>query len=652
MPQEEHKKTERRRYLRLDTVFPVSFRLISLDGNDYLSGEWLQGFTKDVSKGGICLMVNNLKADYLKLLENRQVRLSLEIEMPILKKPARAEARITWIREDADISNRYIIGLQYDKVNHLHNRRIMRYAWTKKLFVPAISALIVLLLLGIGINSYFNLKLIRGNKALIVQLVKITQESHAAKQHIQKISRDKEELRLKIEALQLNIKNAEEEKSRLLAEAELSKAKVGQRLQDLDVLTARLAKEKDALQERLIGLQQKETVISEDILRIDRRKSALERENFDRMYHWLKVHQNPKSGLVASFEGDNEIEKWAFIYDQSLAAQSYTFFSDFERAEKILDFFKNKAKRQGNFFFNAYYADDGQPAEYTVHIGPNLWVGIAILQYTAKTQDFGYLGLAEQIAEAVINLQNEDHDGGIRGGPGLSWYSTEHNLDAYAFFNMLYRLTGKKLYLQAQDKAFSWLLENTYAKEELPVRRGKGDSTIATDTYAWSIAAIGPEKLEEAGLKPDRIMEFAEENCAVEVEYLRPEGYTVRIKGFDFARQRHLARGGVVSSEWTAQMVIAFKIMSAFYSKKNIPDQSRAYAMKADEYLSELSKMIISSASPSGQGEGCLPYATNDYVDTGHGWMTPKGRSTGSVAGTAYTIFAYYNYNPLEVKER
>ena len=68
MPQEEHKKTERRRYLRLDTVFPVSFRLISLDGNDYLSGEWLQGFTKDVSKGGICLMVNNLKADYLKLL--------------------------------------------------------------------------------------------------------------------------------------------------------------------------------------------------------------------------------------------------------------------------------------------------------------------------------------------------------------------------------------------------------------------------------------------------------------------------------------------------------------------------------------------------------------------------------------------------------
>jgi len=69
-----------------------------------------------------------------------------------------------------------------------------------------------------------------------------------------------------------------------------------------------------------------------------------------------------------------------------------------------------------------------------------------------------------------------------------------------------------------------------------------------------------------------------------------------------------------------------------------------------DEYLVQLGNMIISSPSPSGQGEGCLPYATQDVVDTGHGWITPKGKSTGSVAGTTWTLFAYYNYNPLELK--
>jgi hypothetical protein len=68
-------------------------------------------------------------------------------------------------------------------------------------------------------------------------------------------------------------------------------------------------------------------------------------------------------------------------------------------------------------------------------------------------------------------------------------------------------------------------------------------------------------------------------------------------------------------------------------------------------YLSELGNMIISSPSASGQGQGCLPYATQDQVDTGHGWLTPKGSHTGSVSGTAYTLFAYYGFNPLELKE-
>ena len=97
-------------------------------------------------------------------------------------------------------------------------------------------------------------------------------------------------------------------------------------------------------------------------------------------------------------------------------------------------------------------------------------------------------------------------------------------------------------------------------------------------------------------------------------------------------------------------MVVAFKIISDFYYKKEMTAKSRAYALKADEYLSELSNMIISSSSSSGQGEGCLPYATQDDVDTGHGWRVARGTKTGSTAGTVYTIFARHNYNPMILK--
>ena len=391
--------------------------------------------------------------------------------------------------------------------------------------------------------------------------------------------------------------------------------------------------------------------IAKELIQLDQKKVVLEKANFDKMYQWLTIHQNNRTGLVMSFEGDKDIANWAFTYDQALLVQVYTQFSDFIRANKILNFFAKDAVRENGWFLNAYYVNDGAPAEFVMHSGPNIWLGLAIMQYTQKTRDQSYLGLAESIAQTIINLQNEDSDGGIRGGPAVEWYSTEHNLDAYAFFNMLAKVTGEEMYLQAAQKSINWLAGHTYDRQDLPVKRGKGDSTIATDTYAWPIAAIGPQKLQELGLNPDKIMEFVEENCSVEVNFIRPDAQSVKIKGFDFAPQRHTARGGVVSSEWTAQMVVSYKIMQDFYAKSGDLIKADSYGKKAEMYLGQLGNMIISSSSPSGQGEGCLPYATQDHVDTGHGWMTPKGSHTGSVSGTVYTLFAYYGFNPLELKE-
>jgi len=643
MPQKAHLEQQRRKYIRLDSVFPVQFRILSLDGKRFLS-DWLQGFTSDIGKGGICLSVNNLNQELAQILKNQQAKLSLEIEMPVTRNPIGALAKVIWVEDTAAEANRYLIGLSYEEIDRCQNNRIVRYAWTKKVFAPFALLLIVLLALGFALGSVVNLKLIQGNKALVEQLVKVLQESSIAKQKIKEIAKDRQDLQVKIQALQLRIQTIEEEKEK---KENIDSSEIKQ----LNSLIDKLSQEKGSLQEELIAIQLRENVVTEDLLRLDKRKATLEKANLDKMYKWLKVHQNQRTGLVMSFEGDNDIAGWAFTYDQSLAIQAYTNYSDLERARKLLDFFQKKAKRIDGRFLNAYYVSDGSPAEYVVHSGPNIWLGIAALQYTKKTQDFSYFNLAEGIAEATIYLQNQDPEGGIRGGPNLEWYATEHNLDAYSFFNMLYKMTKKQRYAQARDKVLSWLVNHTYDKIDIPIKRGKGDSTIATDTYAWSIASIGPEKLEELGMNPDRIIEFAEENCSVEVSYARPEGKSVKIKGFDFAPQKHLARGGVVSSEWTAQMVLAFKIMADFYYNKGIITKARAYELKADTYLAELGNMIISSPSPSGQGETCLPYATQDYVDTGHGWMTPKGNRTGSVAGTAYTIFAYYKYNPLELKE-
>jgi len=643
-------KAERRKYLRLDTVFPVAFRLLGLGNAEYLS-DWLQGFTNNVGKGGICLEIFNLNNELALILQNKSAKLELKLELPLAKRAISAIATVAWVKQIDLREKRYLIGLSYEQIDRRQNNWFVRYAWMKKVLFPTAVTLVIIFALLIAVNSYVSMKLIKGNKALVDQLINIVQESSIAKQKVKRINKEKEDLELKIDALQIQMQATSEEKALMGENIKDEKAKDSKKINALNFLAERLSKERGLLQEQLIALQQKESVITQDLLHMDKKKVVLEKANLDNMYKWLKIHQNLRTGLVASFEGDKDISGWAFTYDQSLLVIVYSYFSDFLRAKKILDFFAQSAQTKDGMYLNAYYVNDGSAAEYTVHSGPNIWLGLAVMQYTKKSKDTTYLDLAKEIAGQIMTLQAADPEGGIKGGPSTKWFSTEHNLDAYAFFDMLYKYTGSTQYLSARDKVMNWIVENTYSKSDIPIKRGKGDGTIATDTYAWSIAAVGPEKLLGLGMNPDRILEFAEQNCSVEADFSRPEGKSIKIKGFDFAPERNTARGGVVSSEWTAQMVLAYKIMSEFYYKKEMIAKARAYAFKADDYLSSLSNMIISSPSASGQGESCLPYATQDFVDTGHGWMTPKGANTGSVSGTAYTIFAYCGFNPLELRD-
>ncbi|MFA6357484.1 MAG: PilZ domain-containing protein [Candidatus Omnitrophota bacterium] len=647
------KPADNRRYLRLDTVFPVQFRLETPDDKVLLS-TWLQGFTNNVSCGGICLFINNPDPQLLKLLHEKKFKLSLEIDIPISRKPIPALASIVWVRDVLGDTRKYLIGLNYDQISKKQNSKLMRYAWLKKLLVPTALSLVVILALILGVNSYSNFKLTQGNKLLVEKLAVVLRDSSLAKKKIEEVIAERQDFQSKLKILEKNIKSTESQKTQI--ESQKTQVEIGSLVQvnqinQLNGLIAGLLKEKSALEQKLNTVVASENIAVKELTQLNEKKVVLEKVNFDKMYQWLKIHQNKSTGLAMSFEGDKEIANWSFTYDLALLVQAYTWFGDADRAKRILDFFAHDAKRENGWFLNAYYVNDGGPAEFIMHSGPNIWMGLAVMQYTQKTQDRSYLGLAESIADTIIKIQNEDPGGGIRGGPQVEWYATEHNLDAYAFFNMLAKVTGKKIYYQAAQKTLNWIVDNTYNQKDLPIKRGKGDSTIATDTYAWSVAAIGPQKLKDLGMDPDRILEFVEENCSVEANFIRPNNQSVKIKGFDFAPQAHTARGGVVSSEWTGQMIVSYKIMEDFYAKKGDIAKANSYKKKAEMYLSELGNMVISSSSPSGQGQGCLPYATQQHVDTGHGWMTPSGSHTGSVSGTAYTLFAYYGLNPLELKE-
>lgn len=646
----EYHGKERRRYIRLQSVFPVEFRFISSDGKKELSGP-IQGFTSDVSEGGILLRVNSLSPQCSEMLAKKNPKVRLDIEIPVGAEPVETFSHVAWSKTvKTGKKTQYFIGLSFEKIDAKERKRLVGYAGSLYRAPKLVGALLLALLIALGMNRVDELRLRRENRLLVMELTDIVGRRADLFESMDEAENEKNFLMTRLKLQEENLAVIEQERDRITSrDRELERTR--DTLVNLESLLQTAYKDKAELQGRLDELASREESRLKELAEIETARQRLEEATADNMYRWLKVHQHKRTGLVQSYEGDAELKKSAFTYDQSLVAQVFLINDDIASARLMLDFFENTAETNKGGFTNAYVVNNGYVSEYTVHCGPNIWLGIAFMQYMNKTGTDRYLSAACRIGDWLMEFQEEDPDHGIKGGPEVDWFSTEHNLDAYAFFNMLYEKTDKQEYKEAAGRAVTWVKEHAYTENEGRILRGKGDSTIATDTFAWAIAAVGPKNLLDKGMDPDAIMAFAEANCSVTVDFERPDGKVVKVTGFDFAKHRNIARGGVVSSEWTAQMVVSLKMMSDFYLEHGDPGKAKDYNDKADFYLNELEKMVISSPSRSGQGAGCLPYATLAKADTGHGWRTPGGKDTGSVSGTAYGIFAIRGYNPLELQE-
>ncbi|MFH1622648.1 MAG: PilZ domain-containing protein [Candidatus Omnitrophota bacterium] len=678
-------KEERRKYKRLDTIFPVEFQF--LDKESHPQSDWYHGFSQDVSSAGICLVINNLSDKESLRIQSPHTNLVLQIHSPVSDNSFLAYARVVWIRKIKEIPfSQFIVGISFTRIDKREINRFIKQVIFKKILWRILQFLIIAILFYLAFMLINNFRLNARSLVAIDKYSKLLEQDLTLKQRYESLLVQRERLNqelskkdLDIEILKGSLEKIDNAKDKEIAisEKELSESKkniiqseedalyikeLKDKLEELKNIkeeeTRDLKQEITLLQEQEKDLKNKiseiiakEAELKEEFPPVEIEKEALSKDYAEQLYRWLKTHQNKKSGLIVSFEGDYNLKDISFVYDQALAIISYTLFGDYDRARRDLDFFVHTAKKnKEGGFYNAYYANAGDVSEFVAHAGPNLWLGIAILQYSHKSKDYSYLKIAEQIAGWIQSLQ--DKEGGIIGGKEISWYSTEHNLDAFAFFNGFYELTQDERYKKTADKILNWLKEYSYGNKSVPINRGKGDSTIATDTYAWSIAALGPEILESINMDPDGIMKFAIENCLVNANSTDRFGKSINVNGFDFAKYQHIPRGGVISCEWTAQMILSFNIMSDYYLKNKEFKKATYYQNKANEFIAELNKMIISSPSPFGQGTWCLPYASQENVNTGHGWYTPKGTNTGSVAATAYTIFAISKFNPLKLKNR
>ena len=362
-----------------------------------------------------------------------------------------------------------------------------------------------------------------------------------------------------------------------------------------------------------------------------------------------------------------------------MVALAYTASGNIDKAKKIIDLYMSKENvwRLGGLIGGVFAYEPNAGVSWLVWSGENLWMGIASFHLYKATGEKKYLSFAIKLADFNLSLQNKDKTdinyGGIPLGPKgdpiypkdqaivtsdifekmpdysfTEIFATEHNIDAYALFNLLYQETKNEKYNSANKNILIWIKKAGFNKTQQRFNRGcrkEPDENVATDVQTWGISALGVEVLDtiEAGLAIN-IIEFVENNCVSIVSFIKPDGKEVFVKGADFIDKKtakKLNREVLVSPEWTFQLINAYQRLSSDFERLGKNERSNRYSKKRLELLKSMMELAIDD-----NGTFCYPYATLPDVPKGHGFNTPK-KGNLSVIGAAQAILSILNYDPL-----
>jgi len=175
--------------------------------------------------------------------------------------------------------------------------------------------------------------------------------------------------------------------------------------------------------------------------------------------------------LTQSYADQSGLESTAFTYDNAVSIHAYLLNGSRDSLARAEILGQGLIYSQAtNFPFNdgrfaqAYFVNAASPSGafitpaafpfffYTSAVGDQSWAGMALAQLFRRTRNSSYLTAALNVANWIVtNTFNTLGPGGYSFGTNINQFnqsvpstngkSTEHNIDTYAFFTMLDKLT-------------------------------------------------------------------------------------------------------------------------------------------------------------------------------------------------------------------
>lgn len=129
----------------------------------------------------------------------------------------------------------------------------------------------------------------------------------------------------------------------------------------------------------------------------------------------------------------NGLLNWSWTYDSALSAAAFASTGDRANSAQLLDQLSALQYTDGSIEV-AFNTATGEGAAVT-RTGTVAWVLLAAATYDAAFSSSQYLAMEKRSAEFLVGQQTSS--GLVKGGPGVSWISTQHNLIAYVALTRL-----------------------------------------------------------------------------------------------------------------------------------------------------------------------------------------------------------------------
>ncbi len=129
----------------------------------------------------------------------------------------------------------------------------------------------------------------------------------------------------------------------------------------------------------------------------------------------------------------NRLLNWSWTYDSAITASSFVATGNRAQARQLLDQLAALQFADGSIDI-AFDVSTGQGAGM-FRTGTIAAIGLAASKYDSRFGVSTYRTMAKKAGDYLLTLVGTN--GLIRGGPGLNWYSTQHNILAYEFLGHL-----------------------------------------------------------------------------------------------------------------------------------------------------------------------------------------------------------------------